>query len=319
MRLTGVDLLLTFRCPSQCKHCVYKAGPQRAGHMNYENIRRWLAELKNTQPLEGITVHGGEPTVFFDTLLFAISTAKQLDIPKRGIITNGYWASTESIAQNTLRKLQQAGLTQITFSVDSFHQEFIPFEDVRRGVEAASQMSFDHIWVDSQFLELETPSNEYDIRTQKLLDALTEIPGIEISTYQVDFEGRAADTLSHLVLTHSDAPTGKCQLPYWLGKTLREPKTIEIDYEGNVTLCPGICIGNAKTTPLHHLLGEYEPRDHVIIQRLAEKGPIGLFELVKEKGVSVKQKFVDECHLCYEMRKHLRAYYPQLLQPSHCY
>jgi len=293
MRLTGVDLLLTFRCPSQCKHCVYKAGPQRAGHMNYENI--------------------------FDTLLFAISTAKQLDIPKRGIITNGYWASTESIAQNTLRKLQQAGLTQITFSVDSFHQEFIPFEDVRRGVEAASQMSFDHIWVDSQFLELETPSNEYDIRTQKLLDALTEIPGIEISTYQVDFEGRAADTLSHLVLTHSDAPTGKCQLPYWLGKTLREPKTIEIDYEGNVTLCPGICIGNAKTTPLHHLLGEYEPRDHVIIQRLAEKGPIGLFELVKEKGVSVKQKFVDECHLCYEMRKHLRAYYPQLLQPSHCY
>ena len=287
--------------------------------MNPEDIRRWLAALKNSQPLEGVTVHGGEPTMYFDTLLFAISTAKQLDIPKRGIITNGYWATTESLAQNTLRKLQQAGLTRITFSVDSFHQEFIPFKAVRRGLEAASQMSFDHIWVDSQFLELEKPSNEFDIRTQETLDALTEIPGIEISTYQAGFEGRAADMLSYLAPTHSDPPTGKCQPPYWLGKNLTEPKAIEIDYEGNVTLCPGICIGNAKTTPLHRLLVEYEPRDHVIIQRLVEKGPIALFELVKEKGVSVKQKFVNECHLCYEMRKHLRAYYPQFLQPHQCY
>ena len=287
--------------------------------MNYEDIRRWLTELKNTQPLEGITVHGGEPTVYFDSLLFAISMAKQLEITRRGIITNGYWATTASSAQNTLRKLQEAGLTQITFSVDSFHQEFIPFEDVRRGVEAASRMSFDHIWVDSQFLDLEKPSNDFDIRTQKMLDALSEIPGIEISTYQVDFEGRAADMLSNLVPTHSDPPTGKCQPPYWLGKNLTEPKTIEIDYEGNITLCPGICIGNANTTPLPRLLIEYEPRDHFIIQQLTEKGPIALFELVKEKGVSVKQKFVDECHLCYEMRKQLRAYYPQLLQPQQCY
>jgi hypothetical protein len=319
MQLTGVDLLLTFRCPSQCKHCVYKAGPNRSGHMSRDDIQRWLSELKTSQPLEGLTVHGGEPTVYFDTLCFALHSAKQLEIPKRGIITNGYWATTDQTAQNRLLKLKRAGLTRITFSVDSFHQEFIPFKNVHKGIEAASSIGFNHIWVDSQFLELEHPTNDYDIKTQKMLDALTDLKNIEISKYQVDFEGRAAETLAELVPPNPRIPKGKCQTPYWLGKSLKEPKAIEIDYEGNVTLCPGICIGNANTTSISSLLSKYDSFDNVIIQRLAEKGPIGLLDLAKKQGLRITQKFVNECHLCYEMRKLLRAYYPQFLQPAQCY
>ncbi|MFX1558895.1 MAG: hypothetical protein ACFFC9_16725 [Promethearchaeota archaeon] len=31
MLVNSVDFLLTFRCPAECQHCSYKAGPNRTG------------------------------------------------------------------------------------------------------------------------------------------------------------------------------------------------------------------------------------------------------------------------------------------------
>jgi len=76
MQVKGVDFLLTFRCPSKCKHCCYKAGPERTGFMKLEDAEQWLTELAETQPLQSLTVHGGEPFLYFDVLkgIFAYST-----------------------------------------------------------------------------------------------------------------------------------------------------------------------------------------------------------------------------------------------------
>jgi hypothetical protein len=121
------------------------------------------------------------------------------------------------------------------------------------------------------------------------------------------------------VKTSDEIPAGKCPLPYWIGGSLENPKTIEIDHNGNVTLCPGICIGNTRTRSVIEILDNYDCNKHPILSFVNEKGPIGLLDLVREKGFEKKKNFVDECHLCYEIRKELRAKYPKELAPNTAY
>jgi MoaA/NifB/PqqE/SkfB family radical SAM enzyme len=76
--------------------------------------------------------------------------AKELGIPRTWVITNGYWAENKALATRRLRELKKAGLTNITFSVDAFHQEYIPLKIVRTGVEAAARADGDHMSISAR-------------------------------------------------------------------------------------------------------------------------------------------------------------------------
>ncbi|MEX2720757.1 MAG: hypothetical protein Q6362_004995 [Candidatus Wukongarchaeota archaeon] len=56
MRVKRVDFLLTFKCPSKCKHCSYKGGPERSGYMKLVDAERYLQVLTDAHPLQSITV-----------------------------------------------------------------------------------------------------------------------------------------------------------------------------------------------------------------------------------------------------------------------
>lgn len=319
MQVKGVDFLLTFKCPSKCKHCSYKAGPERTGHMKLVDAERYLKELRGNQPLQSIGVHGGEPFLYFGLLKQILENAKKLRVNQTWVITNGFWAETKAIAERKLFELKEAGLESITFSVDGFHQEYIPFENVKKGIDAAVNIGFEKIWVDSYLLGPENSSNFYNNLTKKSLESLGTLSNVKINKRQVDFEGRAAELLIEYVEPKAEIPKGKCPLPFWIGGDLRSPEVVEIDHEGNVTLCPGICIGNTRRKSLNTILQDYDYRVHPILSIIAEEGPKGLLSAARAKGFKRKQKFVDECHLCYETRKFLRPYYPNHLAPSSCY
>ncbi|MCK4585004.1 hypothetical protein KAU13_06280 [candidate division WOR-3 bacterium] len=89
--------------------------------------------------------------------------------------------------------------------------------------------------------------------------------------------------------------------------------------ERNVTLYPGVCIGNVRNKSLTGVLENYDYRTHPIIRIIAEEDPVGLLRLARGKGYRKEERFINECHLCYEMRKYLRRFYPEHLAPSGCY
>ncbi|MCW4043026.1 MAG: radical SAM protein [Candidatus Bathyarchaeota archaeon] len=319
MQLKSLDFLLTFKCPSKCKHCSYRAGPDRTGFIDLEQAEKWLTELIEIQPLQSITVHGGEPFLYFKVLKGIFKKAKEFGIQERWVITNAYWAETEEVAEKKLSELKEAGLKCITFSVDAFHQEYIPIETVKTGIKVATKIGFEKVAVDSYILGMEDLNNEYNIMTRYATSHLKDFTNVRFAKFPVDLEGRASDYLVDFVEPSSKIPDGKCQFPFWLGGDLKNPEGIEIDFQGNVTLCPGICIGNAKSQSLIDILENYSYDEHPIIQIIAEDGPIGLLRLAKEKGYREDKKFINECHLCYEMRRFLQPYYPEFLAPSSCY
>jgi len=275
--------------------------------------------LANEQHLDWIVFHGGEPFLFYKTLKRCIEIARRLGQKEIAIITNGYWGGNQTNAQSKLQELKKAGLTSIYFSVDAFHQEFIPVRSVRTAINAARTVGFDKMTVTSQFLEPHNPTNRYDAKTERCLERLRLPDDFKIDRHRLNVEGRAADQLAGFLKQKTGIPNGKCVLPYWAGKTLENPKTIEIDFLGNVTICPGLCIGNAKTKSLSKILSDYDYRSHPITKLLAEYGPYKLCVFPETKNMVSRGKCVSECHLCYEMRSRLRGRFPELLTPDNCY
>lgn len=286
--------------------------------MTIADAEKYLKEVTDTQPLQSAGAHGGEPFLHFELLKHIMEQARELKVPRRWVITNGFWATTEATAQRRLAELKEAGLTNITFSVDSFHQEYIPLETVRNGLEAATAVGFDKVNVDSYYLGNPESDSHLNVSTRDALASLSDLDGIEFHSWQADCEGRGAE-LAEYIESKEAPPTGKCRLPFWIGGDLKNPEAVEIDWEGNVTLCPGICIGNTRNQSLKQILQTYDCLEHPILSTIAEEGPIGLLKIAEAKGFEQHHKFVDECHLCYETRKFLRPHYPQHLAPEECY
>lgn len=287
--------------------------------MQLDRATQWLSELCGAQSIESLTVHGGEPFLYFDKVAAILSKARELGIHHRWIITNGFWAENGDVAGEKLKVLKEAGLTAITFSIDAFHQEYVPFDRVRCGIECAVKLDFDTVAVDSYFLFNQHDENRYNIETMGYIDGLERLQKVEINRFVAGFEGRASELLPQEEYMQERIPAGRCRPPFWLGGDLRGPKTIEMDYEGNVTLCPGISIGNVREKSISEILRKYDYREHPIIKIIIEKGPIGLFELAKLYGYDGNGGFIDECHLCYKMRKYLFSHFRQYLAPAGCY
>jgi len=320
-KITGLDFLLTYRCTAECKHCSYRASPNRKGVIEVKDANNYLKQIVSISDLKGITVHGGEPFLYYEGLKEIIKKAKNLKIPARGVITNSYWATSEKKTREMLEELKKVGLNQITLSGDSFHQEFIPVANIKRSIKIAAEIGIREIWVDSYYLEGKEEINSYNTRTNEILAELyrmKNLVNVEFNAYPLSFTGRAS-TLTNNAKKMKTEDLTECNLPYWIGGSLADPETIEIDCEGNVTLCPGISIGNAKKESIIEILENYDVYAHPILSRLHEGGLLNLLELAEEKGFVKEKYYMDNCHFCYEMRKFLRPFYQDYLSPMGCY
>jgi hypothetical protein len=125
------------------------------------------------------------------------------------------------------------------------------------------------------------------------------------------FKGRAAEKLT------TGLPVRPCEefttCPH---EDLVNPERVHVDAYGNVHLCEGLSMGNIWQKPLLELVRNYEAHKHPIVGPLVRGGPARLateYELVMNNG------YVDECHLCYTVRKMLLPRFPQYLTPKECY
>lgn len=286
--------------------------------MTVKDFRTYMAALADEQSLERITFRGGEPFLFFKTLKRCIEITRRLGRREIAVVTNGYWGGNPTNAQKKLQELKKAGLSSIWFSVDAFHQEFVPFRSVRTAVNAARAIGFDKTIVVSYFLNTVDSRNPFNSRTEEYVKKLYLPENSEHMRYPLIMEGRASDKLTGY-LKNMRVISGKCALPFRNAGTLKDPTTIEIDLMGNVMICPGICIGNAKTEPLSRIIKEYDHAKHPIIEPLSENGPRGLYSLHELVENAQSRKYASECHMCYTLRRQLRTRYPEYLTPENCY
>jgi hypothetical protein len=234
------------------------------------------------------------------------------------LFTNSFWAASQRIAETRLRKLKEVGLTKLCTSADGFHQRFIPTRNVQNAINAASKLGLE-VALDTRYmgvtLQKDNPENR---ATVQVLRELGDHINVEDWRGSPLYVGRAAEVLTPKLIDEPYLLGGYCTGP-WSGGDWKKPTGVDIDSYGEVTLCPGISIGNARRLPLPMILSTYSVKKHPIIRELSTIGPEGLAEKLRQIGYKRQFNYVSACHLCYDLRKFLRSIHPSELAPSPCY
>jgi len=295
MRLTGLHLLLTYQCNFECDHCFVWGSPRQAGTFTLPQIEELLHQARELGTVEWIYFEGGEPFLYYGTLLAGARLATAAGF-QAGIVSNGYWATSERDALECLRPF--AGLLRdLSISSDLYHYD-----------EALSRQARD---AQAVAAALGIPVGLIEVARPDAPGAMPAEGQLPQGASSVMYRGRAVATLVKWTKLRPWEQFAEC--PH---EDLREPGRVHVDPFGNLHICQGISIGNLFRTPLSEICQAYDPASHPITGPLLEGGPA---ELARRYGVSHQDGYADACHLCYETRRALRARFPDLLTPDQMY
>ena len=286
MRLSGLHLLLTYRCDQACKHCFVWGSPRQHGTLGLSGIVEILDQAEHLGSIEWIYFEGGEPFLYYPILLQGIRKAHVAGFHV-GVVTNAYWATGFIEAVTWLRPL--VGLVEdLSVSSDPYHSDGSLSRGPEHAKEAAAQLG-----IPTSTIAVAQPGER-----NEGLDPLM-------------FRGRAAVELANGVPHRPWDTFDTC--PY---EDLRAPGRIHIDPLGHTHVCQGISIGNVFSDPLEGLCANWEPEHDPILGPLIRGGPA---ELVRHHAVGHRSAYADACHLCYEIRLALRGQFPKTLAPDQMY
>ena len=137
--LTGIHILLTYKCTFECDHCFLHSGPHARGTMTLSQVSQVLDEARNCGDVEWIYFEGGEPSLFYPTLLEGVRLAKTRGF-KVGIVSNAYMATSAEDAELWLGPLHELGLDHLSISDDSFHHGAEEDNSAKRALVVAEEL-----------------------------------------------------------------------------------------------------------------------------------------------------------------------------------
>ena len=294
MKLTGLHFLLTYQCTFECDHCFVWGSPWQSGTMTLADIRAYLQQAQDTGTVTSIYFEGGEPFLYYPTLLRGVQLAHEMGFSV-GIVSNSYWATSPEDALEWLRPF--TGLIEdLSVSSDLYHYSAEVSQQAQNASLAAEQLG-----IPLGFISVAQPE------TPEAPSTVGQLP----AEAGVMYRGRAAVKLVPQASLHPWKQFDTC--PY---EDLIEPGRVHLDPLGYIHICQGIALGNLRRTPLQQICETYEPQAHPINGPLLEGGPANL---VRRYNLPHQEQYADACHLCYEMRLALRERYPEILGPDQVY
>jgi hypothetical protein len=294
MILRGLHLLLTYQCTFECDHCFVWGSPFQDGTMTLPQIQQILQQASELGTVDSIYFEGGEPFLYYATLLRAVQEAHARGF-QVGVVSNAYWATSLEDALAVLRPF--AGLlADLSVSSDLFHYSEMISRQSQCAAQAAQQLG-----IPLGVISIARPERSGGA-------GVGQIPEGESG---VMMRGRAALKLAGQAPHHPWQGFDSC--PH---EDLVDPGRVHIDPPGYLHLCQGITIGNLFEQPLKEIAAGYQPARHPIAGPLLQGGPAAL---VREYHLPHKEAYADACHLCYTARLALRARFPAILAPDQIY
>jgi len=298
--ITQVHFLLTYMCTLECEHCFVCSSPFSEGTFTPGQIAAVLDQTDTLGTVDTVYFEGGEPFLFYPVLLDAIRQARNRGY-EVGIVTNGYFATSEENARFFLEPLKELGITDLSISDDVFHYENREKNPARRASEAATALG-----MPTAVLALDPGASGPEIQGTPR----KEKTGV-VTEGGIMFRGRAAEKLSPNAVTSDWQQFTRC--PY---EDLKNPSRLHVDALGNLQICQGISLGNIWKHSLDELVRTYSPSSHPICGPLVEGGPA---QLARVLAYTPPAGVADACHLCYLARKSCRSRYPEILGPTQVY
>ena len=298
LNINRLEFILTQRCTGRCRHCSagdMVAHPKGTCVPEEASVRA-VRELADMFDMQSVMTFGGEPLLYPEVTCAIHRAATECGIPKRQLITNGFFSRDEGRIREVAQNLAQAGVNDVLISVDGFHQETIPLEVVRvfaLAVKAAGieKARYSPAWVVNEGFDC--PENT---RTREVLAALADT-GLPVHDGNDIF--LAGNAIKHLAHYYPPAKLNMADccgsMPYT--EPLTNQTSLSIEADGNVTVC-GFVIGNVNTQSMAAMVERYDPfADEGM--RAAAAGVPGLLALAEKRGIAVDMtRMCSVCDLC---------------------
>ena len=292
-----VLLYPTLRCPIQCRHCAIKSDPNRKEEMSQEVLETFLGDVVDCGKVEIVVFSGGEPFLVRKKIGKPISflCAKGLAV---SVQTSAYWAESPAKAIRVLSSLP--GISQLVVSVDEFHQEFVPFQNVANACTACAELGID--------IRIHTLAYESERVETQLKERIPASVASKISVYRnqaIHLVGRGHNLRDHPNIVRQDVFPERvcfsCSVAFLLP-------------DGTVTACGGDMQWNGKGCDFFEL-GVLGKNSFSEITSAAEKnylvhamrlwGPKRLAEIAIARGVAANlgSTYIrdDICDLCCDL------------------
>ncbi|RKY02292.1 radical SAM protein [Candidatus Poribacteria bacterium] len=313
-------IILSYRCNSRCKHCMYACSPRWKGDwMSEEDAGRIIEilarKLSKAPPgligvNYGVHLTGGEPFLNFELLLKATKMAEEAGLPFTFVETNCFWCRDDRTTREMFSELKAAGLDGVLISVNPFLVEYVPFERIKRAVRIAEEVFGGNVMVYQRlFYEL---FDRIGLKgTLSFEEYLRRIGRSSLAYMELLPMGRAVYKLAHLFKGY---PASK-----FFGLSCRRELIrdwhIHIDNYCNFIpgYCGGISLGDARE--LDKLCSEGIDLEEMPILKHLLTDLEGLYRLAADLGYEEREEgYISKCHLCLDIRRYLvrRGSFPEL-------
>lgn len=175
--LNRIEFFVTMACTGRCKHCSEGDHTGGGPHLSGDIAEQVVRKVCERYEIKSMMTFGGEPLLYPETIFKAHRAAKEAGIPKRQLITNGYFSKDAGRIEEVVRELAESGVNDILLSVDAFHQETIPLEPVICFAKAVMSHGI-RLRTSPAWLVSEEDGNPYNQKTREVLKHFDEL-GIE--------------------------------------------------------------------------------------------------------------------------------------------
>ena len=165
---------MTYACTGRCKHCSEGDHTSCGEHIDPQIAADAMRKIAAEYDIKTVMTFGGEPLLHTDAVFAIMTAAKELNIPRRQIITNGYFSKNADKIREVAEGLAACGVNDLLLSVDAFHQETIPLDVVKRFASEAKAFCIP-IRLQPAWLRSATDDNPYNRKTREILDRFADM------------------------------------------------------------------------------------------------------------------------------------------------
>ena len=193
--LNKIEFIVTYACTGRCKHCSEGGHSLTGEHIDIELAEDVVRKLASKYEIKTLMCFGGEPLLYPEVTERIMRAGCELRIPKRQVITNGYFSKDKKIIAEIAKRLSDCGVNELLLSVDAFHQETIPLETVKIFAEEAKKCGIP-IKLQPAWLVNRDATNPYNEKTREIIDSFRDLNIPENEGNVVFPEGNAKIYLS---------------------------------------------------------------------------------------------------------------------------
>ena len=172
--LNKIEFVVTYACTGRCKHCSEGDHASRGERIDPQIAADAVRKIAAEYDIKTVMTFGGEPLLYTDAVERIMTTAKELNIPKRQVITNGYFSKNAKKIREVAERLAACGVNDLLLSVDAFHQETIPLDVVKQFATEAKKCGIP-VRLSPAWLVSAMDDNPYNRKTREILDSFADM------------------------------------------------------------------------------------------------------------------------------------------------